>query len=382
MGHLEGTVNFFSRANSWSRFAAVMAKRLCSSFVLLGVLGFSSSALAAPRVEADPEVGKKLFYERGCSACHSFDGSAKQGPTLMGLVGKTRAVITAEKPRELVADEVYIRRSILEPNHDILQGYVPGAMPGLPITPEEATHLAAGIVKLSGPAQLGDKARGSLAMLAVSMLAFVLSHLGMSSLRGRRPFEKVLGANGFRGVYSLVSIAAMMWMVSSFQAAPYIELFRAPPWTRFIPFVIMPVALLFFIGSVSTKNPTSVGQEKAVEFEPKGIIRVTRHPMLWSFALWGMVHCIANGDMASLILFSGISTLAIAGMLHIDSRRRVMLGETWDSFADKTSIVPFARGNVGKALKEIGVVRVLVMLVVFGGLLHFHKTVIGVSALP
>ncbi len=333
-------------------------------------------------MDGDPEVGKKLFFERGCAACHSFDGTPKQGPTLMGLVGKTRAVMTAEKPREIVADEEYIRRSILEPNYDILQGYVPGAMPGLPIAQDDARHLAAAIVKLSGAVTLGEKARGNFLALGMSTLAFVLGHLLLSSMTVRRRFEKRLGAPAYQGIYSLLAIGALVWMVFSYRAAPYIELFRAPPWTRWIPISIMPLALLFFISSVSTKNPTTVGQEKEVAVEPRGILRITRHPMLWSFAMWGMAHMTANGDIASLMLFSGIATLAILGMMHIDSRRRVTLGDAWTPFAEKTSLIPFVRGNVGKAIAEIGPARILVTLVLFGGLLHLHKVVIGVSALP
>lgn len=349
---------------------------------MFSLVVWSSSALAARPVDGDPEVGKKLFFERGCAGCHSLDGTPKQGPTLMGLVGKTRAVMTAEKPREIVADEEYIRRSILEPNHDILQGYVPGAMPGLPIAPDDARHLAAAIVTMSGPVKLGDQARGNFLALGMSTLAFVLGHLLLSNIVVRRPFEKRLGAQAYQGIYSLLAIGALIWMVFSYRAAPYIELFRAPPWTRWIPISIMPLALLFFICSVSTKNPTTVGQEKEVAVEPRGILRITRHPMLWSFAMWGFVHMSANGDIASLMLFSGIATLAILGMIHIDSRRRVTLGDAWAPFAEKTSLIPFAKGNVGKAIAEIGPARIIVTLVLFGGLLHLHKVVIGVSALP
>ena len=300
----------------------------------------------------------------------------------MGLVGKTRPVITAEKPREIVADEEYIRRSILEPNADIVQGYVPGAMPGLPIAEEEARHLAAAIVKQSGPITLGDKARGSFVALLSATLAFVLGHLVLSSIPVRRPFEKRLGAQAYQGIYSLLVIGTLVWMILAYRAAPYIELFRAPPWTRWIPVLTMPVAFVFFVCSVTTWSPTQVGQEKAIEIEPRGILRITRHPMLWSFAMWGLAHMTANGDIASLTLFVGIATLAILGMLHIDSRRKLTLGDAWASFAKKTSLVPFANGNVGPALREIGPWRFIGALVLYAAQLHLHKFVIGVSPLP
>ena len=301
---------------------------------------------------------------------------------MKGLIGKTRPVITAEKPREIVADEEYVRRSILEPNHDILQGYVPGAMPGLPIAADEARHIAAAIVKQSGPVALGDKARSDFTSLIAAALAFVLGHVVLSSLAVRKHLEKLFGAKPYPGIYSLLAIGAMYWLVAAYRAAPYIELFRAPPWTRWIPNIVMPVALIFFFGSLTTRNPTGVAQEKFVSAEPTGILRITRHPMLWGFALWGLAHMTTNGDIASLILFASMAILSIVGMLHIDSRRKVTLGEAWIPFAEKTSLVPFAKGHVGAALREMGWWRFVVPIVLFGALLHFHKTVIGISALP
>ena len=39
---------------------------------------------------------------------------------------------------------------------------------------------------------------------------------------------------------------------------------------------------------------------------PRGMIRVTRHPMLWSFAIWAAVHILGNGDTASIVFFGAI----------------------------------------------------------------------------
>lgn len=72
--------------------------------------------------------GKKLFQEKGCSMCHSIDGTIKIGPTLKGLYGRKLTVVTAGQDRDLIADESYIRRSLLEPQEDIAKGF-PAIMP-------------------------------------------------------------------------------------------------------------------------------------------------------------------------------------------------------------------------------------------------------------
>ena len=69
--------------------------------------------------------GAWLFQEKGCMACHSIDGTMRVGPTLKGLFGKAVTVITDGKERMLVSDETYLRKSLLEPNADVVKGFSP-----------------------------------------------------------------------------------------------------------------------------------------------------------------------------------------------------------------------------------------------------------------
>jgi len=72
-----------------------------------------------------PARGIQLFQEKGCRACHSIDGTSLVGPTVKGLFGKTVTVITDGKERQVVADETYLRKSLLEPNADLVKGFPP-----------------------------------------------------------------------------------------------------------------------------------------------------------------------------------------------------------------------------------------------------------------
>jgi cytochrome c oxidase subunit 2 len=87
--------------------------------------------------EAAREVeGLKLLENKGCLGCHSIDGSKKIGPTFKGLYGHEVEVLTGGRERKVVADEEYLRKAILEPSADIVEGY-PNIMPKLPVTEEE-----------------------------------------------------------------------------------------------------------------------------------------------------------------------------------------------------------------------------------------------------
>jgi cytochrome c oxidase subunit 2 len=78
----------------------------------------------APAAKAGPD-GAKLFQEKGCGACHSVDGSPKIGPTLKGVSGHRVTVVTGGKEREIVADDAYLRRSLLDPAADVVKGFPP-----------------------------------------------------------------------------------------------------------------------------------------------------------------------------------------------------------------------------------------------------------------
>ncbi len=84
--------------------------------------------------------GTQLYQEKGCMACHSIDGTPRVGPTLKGLFGKTVTVMTDGKERNITADEAYLRKSILEPNADVVKGFPP-VMPPEKITNDETNEL-------------------------------------------------------------------------------------------------------------------------------------------------------------------------------------------------------------------------------------------------
>jgi cytochrome c oxidase subunit 2 len=69
--------------------------------------------------------GAQLFQEKGCMACHSIDGTPRVGPTLKGLFGKTVIVLRDGKEQNILAGEAYLRKSLLEPNADVVKGYPP-----------------------------------------------------------------------------------------------------------------------------------------------------------------------------------------------------------------------------------------------------------------
>lgn len=83
--------------------------------------------LAQPKKAEKPD-GAALAEQNGCLGCHSTDGSRKAGPSFKGLYGSRQTVETDGQERQLMADEEYLRRSILDPGADVVKGY-PAIMP-------------------------------------------------------------------------------------------------------------------------------------------------------------------------------------------------------------------------------------------------------------
>ncbi len=84
-------------------------------------------------VSLDPnEIMKKY----ACAGCHSIDGSRLVGPSYKGLFGKIENVTSAGAVRDVKVDDEYLRRSIQDPNADVVTGF-PAAMPKMPVTDPE-----------------------------------------------------------------------------------------------------------------------------------------------------------------------------------------------------------------------------------------------------
>ena len=227
---------------------------------------------------------------------------------------------------------------------------------------------------------------GTLGWVFAAAVFFVASHTILSAPPVRGALVGRLGEKVFRAVYSIVALAAVVWLVKAYNAAPYVELWPAADWTRLVPLMVMPVAAILLVAGVTTRNPTAVYWNRPAEVATvPGILKVTRHPVMWAVALWALAHMVANGDLASLIFLAAFAGLALAGMPAIDRRRRAMMGEAWESFEAVTSVLPFAALAVGRARLRIGEIslwRIAAGVALYVAMLFAHGPLIGVAILP
>lgn len=207
-------------------------------------------------------------------------------------------------------------------------------------------------------------------MLIAATVAFLATHF-VTSTPLRPALVSAMGEWPYRGLYSLVAFLTLGWMIWAFGAAP-----REPLWAGFreAAYIVMPLAFVL-IGCGYWRNPTMVGADKLLKSEDpaRGIIRVTRHPIMWGVMLWAAAHILARGDLKSLVFFGGLLAVAAVGTVAMD--RRKGSNPDWPRFAAVTSHVPFvaiAQGRNRLVWREIGWLRPAIGLAAFFAVLAFH----------
>jgi cytochrome c oxidase subunit 2 len=93
--------------------------RVLPALLLLAACGGGKTANALA------ERGRTLYKEQGCAACHTVDGTRLVGPTWKGLYGQE---VKLADGSTVVADEEYLKESILQPSAKTVAGFHPGLM--------------------------------------------------------------------------------------------------------------------------------------------------------------------------------------------------------------------------------------------------------------
>ncbi|NCU11920.1 MAG: MFS transporter [Sphingomonadaceae bacterium] len=191
-----------------------------------------------------------------------------------------------------------------------------------------------------------------LANLIAAATAFVGTHFALSHpLRGS--VTGAVGDRGFQAVYSLVALATFAWMVMAFRAVPLapplIERLTMTPASWIVATLLMLVASVLLAGSFSG-NPAlpAPGAAELAARGPHGVFHVTRHPMMWSMALWSISHFLVSPTPRVLVLTLAVALLALVGSHLQDRKKAVQMGAAWAGWEAKTSYWP-RLGALGKA---------------------------------
>ena len=179
--------------------------------------------------------------------------------------------------------------------------------------------------------------------LFLSAIAFVGTHFLLSHpLRG--PLARAMGERAFQGVYSLIALITFGAMIYFYRVCG-----REPPlWDAgqagwIAGTVLMLIGSILFVGSF-VGNPALPGVRMARGLKPSGVFAITRHPMMWGFALWAAVHLMVLAMPKALVFDGAIILLALAGAAGQDRKKANLMGERWHEWTAQTAFIPFTRG--------------------------------------
>jgi uncharacterized membrane protein len=193
-----------------------------------------------------------------------------------------------------------------------------------------------------------DRVGNRMVILIAGLVVFFSVHLARVVAPGFRDRQNAANPGRWRGLYSLASLigfALIIWGWIAFRPeAP--EVYSPPAWGRHAASLLVVLAFILLVAA----------------YRPAGYIKKwVKHPMLAGVALWSIGHLLANGDLASVLLFGSFLAYAIV---------------------DRIAVIP--RGDPAPAVKQpradvIAVVAGLVAFAVFG--FWLHGFLFGVSPL-
>jgi uncharacterized membrane protein len=144
-------------------------------------------------------------------------------------------------------------------------------------------------------------------LLVLGLAVFLGMHV-FTMLRGpRAALVGRLGEGGYKGLYSLVSLAGFLmiiWGFGAYRASGYIPLWNPPTWFGHIALLLnLPIFILL-----------------AAAYLPGKIKAATKHPMLLAVKIWATAHLLSNGDFGSILLFGGFLAWAVAARISLKRR--------------------------------------------------------------
>lgn len=80
--------------------------------------------------------------------------------------------------------------------------------------------------------------------------------------------------------------------------------------------------------------------DKVSAAKAQGVFQVTRHPMMWGFALWALAHILLVPNGRTLIVAGAILILALVGAHLQDRKKEVLLGDAWQHWEQQTRFWP------------------------------------------
>ncbi len=112
------------------------------------------------------------------------------------------------------------------------------------------------------------------------------------------------GAMRFKGIYSLIALTGFALILLGMSRAGFRPVYSPPSWSAMVAGLAMPVAFCLLVAA----------------YVPNNFRHVVRNPMLSGVLVWAAAHLLANGDLASILLFGFFGMYAVIDIIAVNRR--------------------------------------------------------------
>src|SRR4029079_4733174 len=128
--------------------------------------------------------------------------------------------------------------------------------------------------------------------------------------------------------FALLSVVTFVVLVWGFARAPVIQVWSPPSWTRWVAIVLMIPAFILLVAA----------------YVPGQIKAKVRHPFLVAIKTWALAHLIANGDLASIILFGSFLAYAVVDRIALKRRPATGLVTAAEAGSSRNDVIAVVGG--------------------------------------
>lgn len=143
-----------------------------------------------------------------------------------------------------------------------------------------------------------------MALLVLGLSLFFVTHLLPNSVSLRARLIEKLGKPVYMVAFSLVSLLSIYLIVVGKAGAPFVSVWTPPAFFKHITMLLVLFAFMVFPAA----------------YVPSNIKAKLKNPMLIALKLWALAHLLANGDLASMLLFGTFLAYAVVDMIGVKKR--------------------------------------------------------------
>lgn len=207
---------------------------------------------------------------------------------------------------------------------------------------------------------------------------FAGSHLVLSSQGVRRALVARVGEGPFRGLYSLVAFGFFVPLVRTYFAhkhsGPWLWTVPHGPAVRGVAYVAMGLAFVLVVAAFLRPSPGAIVPGSP---EPRGVQRITRHPLLMGLVVFGLVHLLLNGSATDVAFFGGFIAFSLVGAWHQDARKLADGAPEFRRFYEATPLLPFTGRETLRGLREFSPLALAIGIAATVVVRWFHSTWFG-----